>query len=105
MTIFATQTEKTVVSAQIEASGEYRYLAAKAGDGTVPIRSAYLPGVKTYLSSASHAWIPRETGVIRAIEDLIRHGSCDLDEYQPRFGAMEEMELEEVPPGSPAFIL
>lgn len=50
------------------------------GDGTVPTRSAAggVPGVQVYRATFSHGDLPRERGVIDAVADLLKNGTCQL---------------------------
>lgn len=56
------------------------------GDGTVPTRSAAgsLPGLQVYQAQFPHAQLPREDGVIQAIEDLLKTGKCRLPTLSPQ---------------------
>ncbi len=49
------------------------------GDGTVPTRSAAgVTALAIYRSNAAHGTLPREDGVIKAVQDLLKNGTCDL---------------------------
>ncbi|WP_247237713.1 alpha/beta fold hydrolase [Telluribacter sp. SYSU D00476] len=48
------------------------------GDGTVPGKSAVLPGRDNYKVNSVHALIPRDPAAIQAVSDLIRSGGCSL---------------------------
>lgn len=56
------------------ATGGFGYDLANAGDGTVPLASARLPGVPTWYSTEVHGSLPNNTQVIHCVQELIRSG-------------------------------
>jgi pimeloyl-ACP methyl ester carboxylesterase len=54
--------------------GEFLYTVTRHGDGTVPARSAALPGARNYFVAVSHGELPRDPQVAAGIIDLLRSG-------------------------------
>ena len=52
--------------------------ATAPGDGTVPARSALIPGRANYKAMSLHAQLLRDPEVIQAVSDLIRTDRCTL---------------------------
>ncbi len=53
---------------------DFRYEVSSAGDGTVPISRAKLPGARLYSLRCEHSELPRSPRVAAAIIDLVRSG-------------------------------
>ena len=53
---------------------EFHYRISEAGDGTVPLEYAQLPGVDNYFVRCEHSALPRSPTVARAVLELLRHG-------------------------------
>jgi pimeloyl-ACP methyl ester carboxylesterase len=65
---------KTVVAVRRGGSGfDYEFEPA-GGDGSVPLRLARLPGIRTYYVDEAHANLANNAAVIAAIGDLLRGG-------------------------------
>ncbi len=66
--------EQTIVDVR---KGEFgvEYVAASAGDGTVPWDSLRLPGVAIWRAQAEHGDLLRERSVFRAYRDLLDNGT------------------------------
>jgi pimeloyl-ACP methyl ester carboxylesterase len=54
---------------------EFVYQISSAGDGTVAIERATLPGASVYSLRCEHSELPRSSTVAEGIVDLIRHGA------------------------------
>ncbi len=65
--------QQTVVSLRRTAAG-FEYAMNRNGDGTVPVSSARLPGLKCYYVDESHADLANNPRVIQAVIDLVRRG-------------------------------
>ncbi len=65
--------QRTVTGLQLVA-GEFRYQISDAGDGTVPLERAQLPGSDNYFVRCEHSALPRSATVARAVLELLRHG-------------------------------
>jgi len=50
---------------------EFVYTLTRAGDGTVPLVSATLPGVPAYYARAAHSELTRDPHIARAVADLL----------------------------------
>jgi len=60
-------------------SGEFVYELSMAGDGTVPLAFAEIPGTKaTYYIEETHGSLPNNRLVARAVTDLLGTGSTSL---------------------------
>ncbi len=60
-------------------SGEFVYELSLAGDGTVPLAFAEIPGTKaTYYIEEAHASLPNNKLVARAVADILGTGSTSL---------------------------
>jgi hypothetical protein len=60
-------------------SGEFVYELSMAGDGTVPVAFAEIPGTKaTYYIEETHGSLPNNRLVARAVADLLGTGSTSL---------------------------
>lgn len=69
-TLVAGVEQETIVSAQIDAAGEFRFTQTMLGDGTVPLVSArFEPALRTFFISESHGALPNNEDV-RA--DIVR---------------------------------
>ena len=67
------------------APGGFSYDLAVAGDGTVPLASALLPGVPAWYVAEIHGNLVGNAQVIHCIQDLIRTGrSARLPQQRPR---------------------
>ena len=67
------QAPRTPVGFELGQSG-LDYLDAGDGDGRVPLRSALLPGVRTWLLRVSHGDLPSEQSAFDAFVDLLQTG-------------------------------
>lgn len=56
---------------------------ADSGDGTVPLWSVRLPAARVFYTQVVHRDLPADSGVLRAVLDLIRTGGCDLSQTLP----------------------
>jgi pimeloyl-ACP methyl ester carboxylesterase len=65
--------QDTVVGMRRTAAG-FEYLMTRNGDGTVPLRLATLPKLKSYFVEELHGNLANNAQVIRAIVDLVRRG-------------------------------
>jgi pimeloyl-ACP methyl ester carboxylesterase len=54
---------------------EFLYTLTRGGDGTVPLESALLPGVRSAYARAAHSDLTRNAVVAAAVVDLLRSGS------------------------------
>ena len=54
---------------------EFLYTLTRGGDGTVPLESALLPGVRSAYARAAHSDLTRHAVVAAAVVDLLRSGS------------------------------
>jgi pimeloyl-ACP methyl ester carboxylesterase len=66
----------TTVAASL-VNGELAYTQSRAGDGTVPLALAQLPGVPTYFIDEDHGSLPNNGQVATATIDLLRRGATD----------------------------
>jgi hypothetical protein len=76
--LIAGQARETVQDIRFVADREGRRLhvfTSPDGDGTVPLESALLDGVATWLSPAEHSWLPNDRTVSEAAIDLLEHGT------------------------------
>lgn len=79
---------KTIVGVHRKAAG-FEYEFGLGGDGTVPLRLATLPGIKTFFVDERHANLANNAAVIRAIVGLIRRGRTSaLTNRRPRWGSI-----------------
>ena len=53
---------------------EFRYTLTRGGDGTVPLQSALLPGVRSAYARAAHSDLTRSPVVAAAVVDVLRTG-------------------------------
>jgi hypothetical protein len=72
-------------------AGGFAYRITRRGDGTVPVASARLRGVKSYFVRAAHGAMLRQPRVIAGLVDLLEAGRTDrlagrLSEALPRSG-------------------
>ena len=67
-------TGQRTVTAVARDGDEFRYEVSSAGDGTVSIARASLPGARVYSLRCEHSELPRSPTVAAAIVDLIRSG-------------------------------
>ncbi len=66
--------EETVTA--LERRGEeFVYTLTRSGDGTVPLSSALLPGVRSAYARVAHSDLPRDRVVAAAVVDLLRGDS------------------------------
>jgi hypothetical protein len=63
----------TVVGLRRKGAG-FEYRLGLNGDGSVPLSLARLPGLSTFYVDESHARLPGNAAVIRAILDIVRRG-------------------------------
>lgn len=54
---------------------EFVFERSNAGDGTVPLDFAVLPGVLTYYFAEGHGELPKNATLQRAVVDILDHGS------------------------------
>lgn len=70
--------QATKVAATVD-KGEFVYSVTKEGDGTVPLESALLPGVrKTWFASAGHGFFANNGGVRAATVEILNTGDTTL---------------------------
>ncbi|MBL9126343.1 MAG: alpha/beta fold hydrolase, partial [Verrucomicrobiales bacterium] len=70
--------QETKVAAKVVGT-EFAYRITRDGDGTVPLESALLPGVrKTWFASAGHGFFANDSGVRAATVEILRHGDTNL---------------------------
>jgi hypothetical protein len=65
--------QETVTSLRVEGD-EFLYETSPAGDGTVPLALAQLPGVRTWYVAERHGSLPNNGAVNRAVIELLRGG-------------------------------
>ena len=53
---------------------DFLYTVTRHGDGTVPVASAALPGVRAWYAPLKHGELTRDPAVARAVVDLLRRG-------------------------------
>jgi CHAT domain-containing protein len=78
--------QDTVVDAKVQ-DGEFVYTNSTAGDGTVPLACALLPGAqKTYYVVEAHGSLPNNGTVARAVDSILATGETNLlpTRYEPR---------------------
>lgn len=68
--------QETITDLRVE-GGEFVYTTSRAGDGTVPLAFAELPGVKTFYIEEGHGGLPNNSTVGKAVSDLLGTGSTD----------------------------
>ena len=56
------------------AADDFQYGISDAGDGTVPLKSAYLEGCQNYQVRCEHSALPRSAAVARALRELLSSG-------------------------------
>ena len=76
-------TQQRTVTGVTLAGDEFHYQISNAGDGTVPLQSAQLPGTGNYYVRCEHSALPRSATVARAVLDLLRHGRTSRLAAQP----------------------
>lgn len=85
--------------------GRLEFRDSDEGDGTVPLASARMPGLATWITSQSHGALPGDDLVTRAVADLLGAGTTTLLPRDvpapPRRGRWREEQPEE--PGEPLF--
>jgi pimeloyl-ACP methyl ester carboxylesterase len=70
--------QQTPTGVRRDTSGQFAYEFSTAGDGTVPLDFARLPGVHaTYYVAESHGSLPNNKRVARAVADLLARGVTD----------------------------
>ena len=69
--------QRTVTGIDVSAD-DFRYQISAAGDGTVPLASALLPGVDNYRLRCEHSALPRSVTVARALRELLSGGHTQL---------------------------
>jgi pimeloyl-ACP methyl ester carboxylesterase len=62
------------VTAVRRRGGQFLYTLTRGGDGTVPLESALLPGVRSVYARAAHSDLTRNPVVAAAVVDLLRTG-------------------------------
>jgi pimeloyl-ACP methyl ester carboxylesterase len=65
---------KETVTALRRRGEEFIYTLTRGGDGTVPLASALLPGVRSAFARAAHSDLSRDPLVAAAVVDLLRQG-------------------------------
>jgi pimeloyl-ACP methyl ester carboxylesterase len=65
---------KETVTALRRRGEEFVYTLTRGGDGTVPLTSALLPGVRSFCARVAHSDLTRDPVVAAAVVDLLRHG-------------------------------
>ena len=68
--------QETVIGAVLRGS-DFRYTVERAGDGTVPVALAVLPGASHWYVAEKHGGLPNNGRVIAAVVDLLRTGTTD----------------------------
>ena len=63
------------VTAVRRRGAEFLYTLSRGGDGTVPLQSALLPGVRSAYARAAHSELTRNPVVAAAVVDLLRTGT------------------------------
>lgn len=81
--LIASAAHQTAVGAVVTPSEITYDLADNAGDGTVPLSSALLPGVKTKLVGADHQGLPNDSESIGLVVDLLRSTPDAWPDDQP----------------------
>ena len=66
--------QETIVHGETR-DGKVVYRVSTAGDGTVPLEFARMPGLKTWYCKGSHGMLPNYREVASATADLLRTGS------------------------------
>jgi pimeloyl-ACP methyl ester carboxylesterase len=66
--------EETVTALRLRGA-EFVYTLTRGGDGTVPLASALLPGVRSVCARVAHSELTRDPLVAAAVVDLLRSGS------------------------------
>jgi hypothetical protein len=74
--------QRTVTGVRL-AGDEFHYEISNAGDGTVPLQSAQLPGSCNYYVRCEHSALPRSATVARAVLELLRYGRTSRLAAQP----------------------
>ncbi|MBS0380073.1 MAG: hypothetical protein JSS29_16455 [Proteobacteria bacterium] len=67
-------TGQETVTAVRRRGDEFVYTLTRAGDGTVAVDSALLPGARTFYARVAHSDLTRDAGVAAAVVDLLRRG-------------------------------
>jgi pimeloyl-ACP methyl ester carboxylesterase len=67
-------TGKETVTALRRRGGEFVYTLTRGGDGTVPLASALLPGVRSAYARVAHSDLTRDPLVAAAVVDLLQRG-------------------------------
>ena len=68
--------QETVTRAALR-RGEFHYTVERAGDGTVPLALAAMPGAANWYVAEKHGGLPNNGRVISAVIDLLRTGTTD----------------------------
>jgi hypothetical protein len=66
--------QRTVIGLA-RADGDFVYAVSGDGDGTVPARSAALPGAQCYYFRSEHSELPRSPTIARALIELVHRGT------------------------------
>ena len=74
ISVIAGSGERTIESAG-RVDGEFVYTFDLQGDGTVPLRSAELPGAAHFVARASHSGLVRSAQVAAGIVEILRTGT------------------------------
>jgi hypothetical protein len=74
--------QRTVTGLRL-AGDEFHYQISNAGDGTVPLESAQLPGCSNYYMRCEHSALPRSATIARAVLELLRGGRTSRLAAQP----------------------
>jgi pimeloyl-ACP methyl ester carboxylesterase len=77
----------TIIATRRRAAG-FEYEMSLAGDGTVPVALAALPGIPSYYVAEWHADLANHPSVIAAVLDLVRRGRTRAlrNDWRPRRG-------------------
>ncbi|MBI1313318.1 CHAT domain-containing protein [bacterium] len=77
--------QETITGVRKNDDGTFTYLSSRAGDGTVPLAFAQLPGVPTWYWAESHGMLPNNLTVIRATIELLERGTASglLTDWTP----------------------
>lgn len=74
---------RETISGAVAAEGAFAYESTSDGDGAVLIKSAELPGVPTWFTTAEHGSLPNSRDVRRAIIDILEKDSTDALQRTP----------------------
>jgi pimeloyl-ACP methyl ester carboxylesterase len=70
--------QETTTGLRKDDAGGFAYEFSNAGDGTVPLELARMPGVPTFHVSEAHGSLPNNTQVARTVLDLLDRGDTSV---------------------------